>query len=206
MNSARIRALSLASGLVAWSFVSPRLPGLWRVAVQAGVGGLLARVTGAPLGLRPPQLWAGLRLGSAAGAVAATAIAATTLSPGVRRSMAVREFAAPAVAWLALWIPVGTVWAEEAAYRAALATAASDAFGDTGGRLLQAATFGLSHVPDARAAGDSVLGTVLFTGLGGWAFGWLARRSGSLAAPMLMHLAFNEAGAVAVLVVRRRAR
>jgi membrane protease YdiL (CAAX protease family) len=205
MNSARLQALSLASGLVVWSFVSPRLPGLWRVALQAGVGGLLAQATGAPLGLRPPRLWAGLRLGSAAGAVAATAIAATTLLPGMRRSMAVRELAAPAAAWLALWIPIGTVWAEEAAYRGALAAAASEAFGEFGGRLLQAATFGLSHVPDARAAGDSVVGTVLFTGFGGWLFGWLAHRSGSLAAPMLMHLAFNEAGAVAVLAVRRRA-
>lgn len=206
MKSARLRALSLASGLVVWSFVSPRLPGLWRVALQAGVGGLLAKATGAPLGLRPPRLWAGLRLGSAAGAVAATATAATTLLPGIRRSMPAREFAAPAAAWLALWIPVGTVWAEEAAYRGALTAAAADAFGEPVGRLLQAATFGLSHVPDARAAGDSVVGTVLFTGMGGWLFGWLAQRSGSLAAPMLMHLAFNEAGAVAVLAVRRRAR
>lgn len=56
-----IRALSLAAGLVGWSFLSPRLPAVWRVALQAGVGGLLVLLTRAPLGLRPPRLWAGLR-------------------------------------------------------------------------------------------------------------------------------------------------
>ena len=44
----------------------------------------------------------------------------------------------------------------------------------------------------------------------GWMFAWLYAKSGSLAAPMLAHLAINEAGAVAALAVRparaRRAR
>ena len=35
---------------------------------------------------------------------------------------------------------------------------------------------------------------MLVTGIAGWLFGWLADRSGSLAAPMLAHLAINEAG------------
>jgi membrane protease YdiL (CAAX protease family) len=34
-------------------------------------------------------------------------------------------------------------------------------------------------------------------------FGWLHARSGSLAAPMLAHLAVNEAAAVAALAVKR---
>jgi len=38
----------------------------------------------------------------------------------------------------------------------------------------------------------------------GWVFGWLAERSGSVLAPMLAHLAVNEAGAVAALAVQRR--
>ena len=42
------------------------------------------------------------------------------------------------------------------------------------------------------------------TGLAGWVFGWLAERSGSLLAPVLAHLAINEAGAVAALAVQRR--
>jgi membrane protease YdiL (CAAX protease family) len=209
MRDGRFRrqwALSLAAALVGWSFVSPRLPGAYRVGLQAAVGGLLVLVTRAPLGLCPPRLWAGLRLGSAAGGVAAAAIAATTPVPPVRQSMAVRELPASVPNWLALRIPVGTVWAEEAAFRAALATAGTGAFGKSGGRLLQAAAFGLFHIADARATGEPVVATVLATGVGGWVFGWLAERSGSLAAPMLVHLAINEAGAVAALTVQWRAR
>jgi uncharacterized protein len=202
----RLRALFLAAVLVVWSFVSPRLPAGWRVALQAGVGGLLVRVTGAPLCLRPPLLWAGLRLGSAAAAMAGTAIVATTAVPRMRLSMSARELPASAPGWLLLRIPVGTVWAEEAGFRAALATVGSEAFGRSGGRLLQAVAFGLSHIADARATGEPVLATVLVTGIGGWLFGWLADRSGSLAAPLLVHLAINEAGAVATLAVQLRLR
>jgi CAAX protease family protein len=199
----RLRALSLAAALVGWSFVSPRLPAACRVALQAGVGALLVLVTRAPLGLRPPRLWAGVRLGSAAGVAAATAIAATTRVPPVRSSMVAREPPSSVAAWLLLRIPVGTVWAEEAAFRAALASVGSRAFGRRGGRLLQAKAFGLSHITDARATDEPVVATVLVTGAAGWLFGWLAERSGSLAAPMLAHLAVNEAGAIAALTVRR---
>jgi uncharacterized protein len=200
------RALSLAAGLIHWSFVSPRLPAPWRTPVQAGVAALLVLVTRAPLGLCPPRLSAGLRLGSAAGATAAIAIAATTQVPPVRLSMSVRELPPSVRSWLLLEIPVGTVWAEEAAFRAALATTGSAAFGRTGGQLLQAITFGLCHIADARATGEPLVGTVLVTGAAGWLFGWLAGRSGSLAAPLLLHLAINEAGAVAAVAVQRHSR
>lgn len=198
------RAFLLAAALVGWSFVGPRLPTAWRTTLQAGAAGLLVLVTRAPLGLSPPRLWSGLRLGSATGAAAATVIAATTTVPMVRSSMAGRAAPGSTPGWLLLQIPVGTVWAEEAAFRAALATAASGACGAAGGKLMQAATFGLSHIADARVTGDPVLGTVLVTGVAGWLFAWLADRSGSLAAPMLVHLAINEAGAIAALSVRWR--
>jgi hypothetical protein len=193
----------LAAALVGWSLVSPRLPGTCRVTVQAGVGALLVLVTGAPLGLRPPRLRAGLRLGAAAGVAAASAIAATTSLPPLRSAMDGRVPPTSAPVWLLVWIPMGTVWSEEAAFRAALAAAGSGAFGPRGGRLLQATAFGLSHIADARATGEPVVGTVLVTGIAGWLFGWLAERSGSLAAPVLAHLAINEAGAIAALTVRR---
>jgi len=202
----RLRALSLAAALVYWSFASSRLPAAWRTPVQAGVGALLVLVTRAPMGLCPPRLWAGLRLGSAAGALAATAIAATTTVPPVRRSMSVRELPASVPYWLLFGIPVGTVWAEEAAFRAALATAGSAAFGAKGGLVLQAATFGLFHIADARATGQPLVGTVMVTGVAGALLGWLTERSGSLTAPLLVHLAINEAGAVAAVAVQRRSR
>jgi uncharacterized protein len=193
----------LAAALVGWSFVSPRLPGASRVTLQAGVGALLVLLTRAPLGLRPPRLWPGVRTGASAGAAAAGAIAATTSLPAVRSVMGVREPPASAPVWLLVRIPIGTVWSEEAAFRAALAAAGSRAFDPRGARLLQATAFGLSHIADARATGAPVVGTVLATGIAGWLFGWLADRSGSLAAPILAHLAINEAGAIAALSVRR---
>lgn len=201
----KLQAVSLAAGLVGWSFVSPRLPGPWRIVLQAGVGGLLALVTRAPLGLRPPRLWAGLRLGSAVGAATATAVLAASAAPTARRAIAARELPLSTVCWVAVHIPLGTVWAEETSFRGALATVGAEAFGKSGGRLLQATAFGLSHIPDARAKGEPILGIVLITGIGGWVFDWLADRSGSLAAPFLMHLAFNEAGAIATLAVPRAA-
>lgn len=146
----RLRALSLAAGLVGWSLVSPRLPAPWRIPLQAGLGSVLVLVTRATMGLWPPRLWAGLRLG----------------------------------------------WA--------LATIGARAFGRSGGRILQAGAFGLSHIADARATGEPLVLTVLATGIAGWMFGWLADRSGSLAAPLLTHLAINEAGAVAAVLVQRR--
>jgi membrane protease YdiL (CAAX protease family) len=85
-----------------------------------------------------------------------------------------------------------------------LGTAAQQAFGDTWGRMFTAAVFGMSHVPDARAADESVPGTVLVTGTAGWGLSWLYAKSGSLAAPMLAHLAVNEAGAIAALAVQHR--
>ncbi len=199
-----IQALVLAAGLIGWSFVSPRIPMPWRVPTQAGLAGLLVLLTRAPVGLHPPPLRAGLRLGLAAGATAATAVAVTTSVPLVRMSMAGRELPRPAPVWLLLGIPLGTVWAEEAAYRAALATAARRAFGDRGGRLAQAAAFGLSHIADAHATGEPVAPAVLATGIAGWLFGWLAEYSGSLVAPMLVHLAINETAAAAALTLQRR--
>ena len=121
--------------------------------------------------------------------------------------MAERDLPDGPLRWLLLGIPLGTVWSEEAAYRAALGTVAAEAFGPTAGRLVQSAAFGLSHIADARSTGEPVVPTVLVTGLAGWVFGWLYERSGSLIAPMLAHLAVNEAGAVAALAVQNtRAR
>ena len=62
MADKRIPALGLTFGLLAWSL----LPGRRHPLTQASLAAALAVLTKAPLGLRPPALWAGLRLGSAA--------------------------------------------------------------------------------------------------------------------------------------------
>jgi uncharacterized protein len=204
MQPSRFRAAGLAAALVGWSFVAPRVR--WHPIPNASLGTGLVAITQSPLGLRPPALRSGLRYGLAAGAVAALGVAATTALPPVRRAMEKRDLPEHLVRWLVLDIPIGTVWPEEAAYRATLGTVAEAAFGPTRGRLLQAAAFGLWHIVDARVTGQPVLGTVLLTGVGGWLFGWLHAQSDSLAAPMLAHLAVNEAAGLAALGVQRRAR
>lgn len=203
-NFRHMRALGLAAGLVGWSFVSPRMAAQARLPLQVGLGGLLVLSTREPLGLRPPRLWAGLRLGLVVGSAAATAVLAATSVPAVRFSMAERELPASASSWLAVQIPLGTVWSEEAAFRGALGAVGARAYGAFGGRLLQAAAFGLSHIADARATGEPVLPTVLATSAAGWVFAWLAEHSGSLSAPMLAHLAINESAAAAALAIQRR--
>ena len=204
MRASKFRAVGLAAGLVGWSFAAPRVR--WHPLPNATFGTGLVAVTRSPLGLRPPALWSGIRYGLAAGAAVALGVAAVTALPPVRRAMAQRDLPARPARWLLLSIPIGTVWPEEVAYRATLGTVAEAAFGPTKGRLLQATTFGLWHIVDARVTGQPVVGTVLLTGVAGWFFGWLHARSGSLAAPMLVHLAINEAAGLAALSVQRRNR
>jgi membrane protease YdiL (CAAX protease family) len=204
MRPSKLRAVGLAAAMVGWSFAAPRVR--WHPIPNASLGTGLVAATGGPLGLRPPALWSGVRYGLAAGAAAALGVVAISTLPPVRRAMAARELPEHPGRWLLLSIPIGTVWPEEAAYRATLGTVAEEAFGPTRGRLLQAAAFGLWHIVDARVTGQPVVGTVLLTGVAGWFFGWLHARSGSLAAPMLVHLAVNEAAGLAALGVQRRAR
>lgn len=204
MQPSKLRAAGLAAALVGWSFAAPRVR--WHPLPNASLGTGLVAITRSPLGLRGPALWSGIRYGLAAGAAAAVGVCAVTALPPVRRAMAARELPAHAGRWLLLSIPIGTVWPEEVAYRATLGTLAEEAFGPTCGRLLQAAAFGLWHIVDARVTAQPVIGTVLTTGVAGWFFGWLHARSGSVAAPILVHLAVNETAGLAALAVHRRAR
>lgn len=206
MSRRRLGALALAGGLVAHSATAGlAIPGRRHPVVQAALGSALALLVRAPLGLRGEAARRGLALGAVTAGIVSAGVSATVAVPRVRSAMSVREVPAPGWKWLTVDIPLGTVWSEEAMYRGALATLASAAFGPARGRMLQAAAFGLSHVTDARAAGEPVVPTVLVTGAAGWLFGWLAERSGSLIAPVLVHLAINESGAIAALTVQRRA-
>jgi uncharacterized protein len=204
MRPSKFRAVGLAAALVGWSFAAPRVR--WHPIPNAALGTGLAVITRSPLGLRPPALWSGLRYGLAAGAAAALGIAAFTALPPVRRAMAQRDLPEHPGRWLLLSISIGTVWPEELAYRATLGAVAEEAFGPTRGRVLQATAFGLWHIIDARTTGQPVIGTVLATGIAGWFFGWLYARSGSIVAPMLVHLAVNETAGLAALRVQRRAK
>ncbi len=201
----RPAATALAGALVAYS-VTAGLPVAARrhPAVQATLGTALALAARVPLGLRGAPARAGLRFGGAAAAVVTLGVTAATAIPAVRDGMRDRVVPTPGWKWLTVDIPVGTVWSEETMYRGALRAVAVDAFGPVAGNLLQAGAFGLSHIVDARGNGEPVVGTVLATAAAGWAFGRLAARSGSVIAPVLAHLAVNEAGAVAAMAVQRK--
>ncbi|AEV73110.1 putative metal-dependent membrane protease [Mycolicibacterium rhodesiae NBB3] len=196
----RIRALGLSAILVAWSLLSPRLPSRWHPGTHAAFGTALAALTRTPVGLRR---WSGVRLGLLSAASVVVGAVVSTALPRVREEMVKRNLPDGTLHWLLLGIPFGTVVSEEAAYRGALGTVAADAFGLAGGRLVQATTFGLSHIADAQRTGEPVIPTVLVTGLAGWVFGWLYERSGSLLAPVLAHLAINESGAIAAVLLQR---
>ncbi|MDX1871000.1 CPBP family intramembrane glutamic endopeptidase [Mycolicibacterium sp. 120266] len=198
MSASMFRAVALAVGVAAGKSVLTRAP-----ALAAAATAVLA-LSGATVGVRRPVLAAGVRLGLAVAVPVAVGVAASAALPPVRAGMAARELPDDSLRWLVLRIPLATVWAEEAAFRAGLGNVTAAAFGPRAGRLVQSIAFGLSHIGDARRTREPVAATVVATAAAGWVFDWLYRRSGSLAAPMLVHLAINEAGAVAALVVQRR--
>ena len=104
-------------------------------------------------------------------------------------------------------IPVGTVAWEEIAFRGVLQAALRRVMDEPGATAVGSAVFGLWHIrPTAEAlavnglAGGrgarvaTVAGVVVGTAGAGAVFSLLRERSGSLAAPVLLHLATNCAG------------
>ncbi|WP_245547853.1 CPBP family intramembrane glutamic endopeptidase [Nocardia pneumoniae] len=190
---------------LAWSnLVLPRL-GLGvrgRTAANAGFA------TGYALALRDRTNWyspGGLRYGLlAASAVAASYCAALALPAARRRVGAIgdRRPEVSTVEWVAVHIPIGTVYTEELIFRGTLDPIVDNAFGPRAGAVLSAATFGLWHITPARVAGDSVPATIAVTTAGGLVFSGLRRRTADALAPALLHLAMNVGGAITPRLAR----
>ena len=174
--------------------VGPR--GRVLLAAGAGIGAVaLTRASGLDrhaLGLDPSRLRAGLKWGAAAGGAIGACYVAALSVPAVRERFVDDERGrlGDFYEWIGLHIPIGTVLAEELLFRGALTALV--------GPLPQAVAFGLWHVRPAMAVGDSVVTTVVVTGLSGLGFAWLRKGSGSVLAPALAHLAINVGGAIAV--------
>jgi membrane protease YdiL (CAAX protease family) len=143
----------------------------------------LSRTSAAELGLRNTA--AGLKWGAAAAAVPVLGSAVVAAVPALRRRVRPSEDAL--AEWVLFRIPVGTVVTEELLFRGAL---------DAESPVLSPIFFGLWHIHPARAAGDTVLGTVAATAAAGVVFSWLRARSGSVLAPALLHYFLNASGAV----------
>ncbi|WP_433728385.1 lysostaphin resistance A-like protein [Nocardia sp. CA-129566] len=185
---------------LAWSnWVLPRLdlelPG--RTAANAGFA------TGYALMFRGRPNWLsarGLGCGLAAAGVVAAGYGAAVAIPAIRDRLGGFVDRAPDVPlgeWIAVHIPIGTVYSEELVFRATLNRLLDNDFGPCRGALIGALTFGLWHIRPARAAGDSVPASIAATAAGGLVFDLLRRRTDSATAPALLHFAVNAGGALA---------
>ncbi|MGY1812638.1 CPBP family intramembrane glutamic endopeptidase [Blastococcus sp. SYSU D00820] len=220
----------LALGL--WNDVLvPRLPGGAGAAVAANAaatGALLgaARAHGmgaADLGLDPDRWGAGLRCGAAWSVPVVAGYGVVLATPRLRPLLADARIAAQGPGRIAaralVAIPVGTVLWEEVAFRGVLPAALDRVLPGRAAAGVAAALFGLWHAAPAldglrandvargRAArAAAVLGVCAGTGCAGALFGWLRRRSGSLLAPAVLHLAVNVLGTLAAAAATRRNR
>ncbi|MEU7138949.1 CPBP family intramembrane glutamic endopeptidase [Nocardia sp. NPDC046473] len=143
------------------------------------------------------------------GAVSASLVAAgygvALAIPSVRKRLREFDDRGPGVStaeWIAVHIPIGTVYSEEMIFRATLDPLLDNKFGSRVGSVCGVLTFGLWHIHPARAAGDSVPVAIAATAAGGVALGWLRRRTGSVTAPALLHSAINVGGALAPRLAR----
>lgn len=165
-----------------------------RAVVNAGFGFLLVALSGRRASDLALTRWrSGLHWGLAAASVPVLGSVVIASVPALARR--VRPADDDLTEWVVFRIPVGTVVCEELVFRSVF---------DAVSPALSPIFFGLWHVHPARAAGDSVPGTVLGTAAAGVLFSWLRRRSGSVLAPALLHWAVNSSGAV--LAVRARER
>jgi uncharacterized protein len=177
-------------------------------------------LTATDVGLGRQELRPGLRLGSRLAAAAACGwmlIAAAPATRPVLRDERVAGLSGRSIAYqVMVRIPLGTVLWEETAFRGILQAALGRVM--PGGAAIAAANcvFGIWHIrPTAAAlringlaAGPgqtlaAVGSAVAATAAGGVLLSWLRARSGSLAAPILLHLATNCGGALAAWTVAR---
>ena len=212
-------AINLSTGFV--------LDGWAAGAVQVGAAVLavvVARRRGysrAALGLEPDAVPAGLRLGGTVGAAIVLGVVLVALVPLTRGFFDDDRFVD--VAWLdvavevVVRIPIVTALGEELLFRSVLLGVLLAGLSRARAVAVSSLLFGLWHVLttisdlegneatedfDAWAAAAGVFGVVVGTGLAGASFCWLRLRSGSLAAPWLVHTVLNAstylAGAILV--------
>lgn len=197
--------------LPTWSYVPVNL-------AEAGVLVAIARrahLSWDALGLDRRRAGAGLRWGLAAMAIVVALYVLGLAVPGLHGLFASND-AKEASFWRMLYdclirIPFGTVVLEEVAFRGVLLGLGARLWRWWTAAAVSSALFGLWHVlPSARLTSVNlgfedvashvggqvavVVGAVLSTFAAGLVLCWLRRRSGSLLAPMLLHVATNSWG------------
>jgi membrane protease YdiL (CAAX protease family) len=196
-------------------------PAVNALAASVALGAAAASgLTASDLGLRRDRLRAGLRVGSAAAAPVMAAFGLAALTPATRPLLDDQRIAGLNRRQLAydvlLRIPVGTAAWEEIAFRGVFLAALRRVLAEPAATAVGSAVFGLWHIrPTAEAlavnrlaAGRgarilAVTTVVAGTAGAGAVLCRLRERSGSLAAPVLVHLASNCAGALASALASR---
>jgi membrane protease YdiL (CAAX protease family) len=176
-------------------------------------------LTPTDLGLRRDRLRSGLALGSAAAAPVVAALALAALTPATRPLLDDQRVAVldrrQLAYYVLLRIPIGTVAWEETAFRGVLQAALRRVLTEPAATAVASAIFGLWHVrptAEALAANDlatsrgariaGVTAAVAGTAAVGALLSHLRERSGSLAAPVLLHLAANGTAPLASALAR----
>ena len=164
--------------------------------------------------------WPPGRLGAWAAATVAAGwlvIAAVPATRPVLNDKRITSITGRAVAYQAvIRIPIGTVLWEEAAFRGVLQAALRRVMPETATIVVTSAVFGIWHIrptlqalrvnglaSDHRKAVARVAAGAAATAAGGALLSWLRARSGSLTAPVLLHLATNSGGMAAAWAVAR---
>ena len=196
-------------------------PAVNALAASVALGAAAASgLTASDLGLRRDRLRAGLRMGSAAAAPVVAALGLAAVTPATRPLLEDQRIAGLDRRQLAydvlLRIPVGTVAWEEIAFRGVLRAALRRVLAEPAATAVGSAVFGLWHIrPTAEAlavnrlAADRGARILAVTTVAAWTAGAgalmcvLRERSGSLAAPVLLHLATNCGGALASALASR---
>ena len=194
--------------------------------VPAAAAGLLILVRSrglgwTELGLGRDHWRTGAGYALAAVAVVMTVIAIGALLPWTRPMFMNNNYATVSGALIAsmIIIPLQTVIPEEVAFRGVLHGALNRAWGFRGVAAAGSLLFGLWHIATSlgltssnvgftRIFGGGIFGmiagvvlAVIATGVAGFVFTWLRRRSGSLIAPIALHWSLNGMGALAAALV-----
>lgn len=175
----------------------------------------------AELGLSRQHWKSGLAYALAAVALVVAVISVGVLLPITRPMFMNHHYATISGAVIAsmVMIPLQTVIPEELAFRGVLHGALNRAWGFRGVAVAGSVLFGLWHIATSlgltssnvgftRLFGGGIIGlvagvmlAVLATGVAGFVFSWLRRRSGSLIAPIALHWSLNGMGALAAALV-----
>lgn len=203
----------------------PGYPASYVLANLAAAALLLAaaRVSGlswGDLGLDPRRLLAGANWGGPCVALVAVGYVVALALPSTRPLLAdarvVGLDAGDIAHRVLVQIPLGTVLWEEVAFRGVLLAALARTMPLRGAVAVSAVVFAVWHVRPTLSAiavndlvegpllvGLAVLSGCLATGLAGVVLTWLRLRSGSLLAPVLLHVATNSLGTLAAVVAVR---